>query len=329
VKGAVDLQDRFKREINYLRVSVTDRCNLRCRYCMPADGVALSGCRDVLTLEEIARLVACAAGLGVNKVRLTGGEPLVRKGLVKLVERIREIAGIAEIALTTNGILLSGHAGELKAAGLDRVNISLDTMNPRKFRYITRRGDLDRVREGIGAALAAGLAPVKLNMVVMKGFNDDEVLDFARLTLERPLHVRFVELMPIGESDREGFLPLSLVRERIAGHFGLIPRKNVPGNGPAEYCAIPGAMGSIGFIAAMSHRFCNHCNRLRLTTDGKLRPCLQKEAEVDVMPLLRNGADDGALREAFRRAAAAKPGGHDMELNGWGCQPRKMFQIGG
>jgi len=297
---------------------------------MPAEGVALSSCRDVLTLEEIARLVACAAELGVKKVRLTGGEPLVRKGLVKLVERIRGIAGIAEVALTTNGILLSGRAGKLKAAGLDRVNISLDTMNPRKFRYIARRGGLDRVREGIGAALAAGLTPVKLNMVVVKGFNDDEVLDFARLTLERPLHVRFVELMPVGESDGEGFLPLNVVRERIAGHFGALFRfEDVPGNGPAEYCAIPGAAGSIGFIAAMSHRFCNRCNRLRLTTDGKLRPCLQKEAEVDVMPLLRNGADDAALREAFRRAAAIKPAEHDMELNGWGCQPRKMFQIGG
>lgn len=323
------MQDCFQREINYLRVSVTDRCNLRCRYCMPEEGVVLKGYRDILSLEEIARLVSCAAELGIKKVRLTGGEPLVRRGLAGLVQLIGDVSGIEEIALTTNGMLLPRHAGELKAAGLDRVNISLDTMDPEKFRYITRSGILDRVLAGIEAALAAGLGPVKLNMVVVKGFNDDEILDFARLTLGRPLHVRFVELMPVGEGRGEGFLPLGEVRERIAAHFSLEPRHDLPGNGPADYYTIPGAAGRIGFIAAMSRRFCKSCNRLRLTTDGKIRPCLQKEIEVDVMRLLRSGADDAALREAFRQAAAVKPEKHDMELNGWGCLPRRMFQIGG
>lgn len=323
------MQDLFKREINYLRVSVTDRCNLRCRYCMPEDGVALSGCRDILTLEEIALLVAFAARLGVKKVRLTGGEPLVRRGLVDLVKQIRGISGIDEISMTTNGMLLSRFAGELKAAGLDRVNISLDTLKPERFRYITRRGDLDQAWQGIEAALAAGLEPVKLNVVVMENFNDDEILDFAGLTLEQPLHVRFVELMPVGESNGEGFFPINRVREKIAEHFGLEQQEKPAGNGPAEYYTIPGAEGSIGFIAAISHRFCGNCNRLRLTTDGKLRPCLQKEAEVDVKQLLLSGADDAALQEAFRQAVSIKPEKHDMDKNGWGCQPRKMFQIGG
>lgn len=321
--------DRFHRKIDYLRVSVTDRCNLRCRYCMPADGVALKDPGEILSLEEIARLVRCASELGVKKVRLTGGEPLVRKGLGSLVAQINAMPGVEEISLTTNGVLLARQAADLKAAGIDRVNISLDTMDKEKFRYVTRGGNVDMVWQGIEAALAAGLEPVKLNVVVIEGFNDDEILDFVRLALDRALHVRFIELMPIGESKGEGHVPVIRVQHEIKRHFVLQAGAGVTGGGPATYYTIPGARGSIGFIGALSKHFCSRCNRLRLTADGKLRLCLQKDLEVDLKKALRQGGDDTKLKQLFLHAVALKPKEHDMEINGWGNQPRNMFQIGG
>ena len=322
------MKDQFQREIDYLRVSVTDRCNLRCRYCMPEEGVILKGHKDILSLEEIAQVVSCAAELGIKKVRLTGGEPLVRKGFIGLVEEINAINGIEEISLTTNGILLAEYARKLKQAGLKRVNISLDTMDKEKFHHIPRHGNLDRVWQGINAALEEDLGPVKLNVVVVKDFNHDEILDFASLTKDRPLHVRFIELMPIGESSGKGFLPLKQVKEIIKDYYGMEEKEGVTGNGPSMNYTLPRAKGSIGFIGALSEHFCSKCNRLRLTADGKLRPCLQKDLEVDLRESLRKGKKSD-LKQIFAKTINIKPMEHDMELNGWGDQPRNMSQIGG
>jgi len=324
------MRDTYQREINYLRISVTDRCNLRCRYCMPETGVELKPAGEILTLEEIARLVGVAAELGVKKIRITGGEPLVRKGLPSLIAQIDEIPGIEEITLTTNGIFLARMAAELKNCGLDRVNISLDTLKPERFRYITRRGELNKVLEGIEQALKNGLTPVKLNVVVTRDFNLDEVVDFARLTTEYPLHVRFIELMPIGQSSGEGLVPSDEVKELISRVYLLQKEQGVPGNGPADYYQIPGAPGSIGLITAMSHNFCEQCNRLRLTADGRLRPCLEKNLEFDVKDLLRAGGSDEEIRQVFLQAVASKPEHHDLGLKGEDQKgTRNMFQIGG
>lgn len=324
------MRDTYQREINYLRISVTDRCNLRCRYCMPETGVKLKPAGEILTLEEIARLVGVAATLGVKKIRITGGEPLVRKGLPSLIAQIDEVPGIEEITLTTNGIFLARMAAELKNCGLDRVNISLDTLKPERFRYITRRGELNKVLEGIEQALKNGLTPVKLNVVVTRDFNLDEVVDFARLTTEYPLHVRFIELMPIGQSSGEGLVPSDEVKELISRVYLLQKGQGVPGNGPADYYQIPGAPGSIGLITAMSHNFCKQCNRLRLTADGRLRPCLEKNLEFDVKDLLRAGGSDEEIRQVFLQAVASKPEHHDLGLKGEDHKgTRNMFQIGG
>ncbi|HHX49982.1 MAG TPA: GTP 3',8-cyclase MoaA [Clostridia bacterium] len=325
------MEDSFHRQIDYLRISVTDRCNLRCRYCMPADGVHLKTHEEILSLEEIFRLVEVAVSLGFTKFRLTGGEPLVRKGLVSLVERMVSLDGVRDITMTTNGILLPQYAGELKKAGLKRVNISLDTLKKDRFAYITRIGQIERVYQGIEASLEAGLKPVKINVVVVRGFNDDEILDFAHLTRERPLHVRFIELMPIGESDGtavQKYVPVEEIKEILSRHDELLPAQ-VEGSGPADYVRLPESQGTIGFIGALSRHFCSTCNRLRLTAEGKLRPCLQKDVEFDLRTLLRQGVDQGVLRSVFLKALEQKPERHNMEIDGWGQQKRIMSQIGG
>lgn len=326
------MQDKFSRHINYLRISVTDRCNLRCIYCMPAEGVQCLPHAEILTIEEILAVVRAGVQVGIDKVRLTGGEPLLRRGILDLVAGLRDIPGINDLAITTNGLLLEQLAGELKAAGLNRVNISLDTLKPHRFSQITRGGDLNQVRRGIQAALEAGLHPVKLNTVAMRDFNQDELVDLARLSMEYPLHVRFIELMPVGASNtwaREKYMSNELTRALISEELGeLVEEKTTLGAGPARYSRLPGARGTIGFISAMSDHFCARCNRLRLTSTGQLRPCLFNRWEKDLKSVLRSGADQDSLIKIFRAAILEKPDGHDL-VPSWQRDDRLMSQIGG
>lgn len=324
------MEDTFQRQIDYLRISVTDRCNLRCRYCMPATGITMKTHEEILTLEEIFQVVKTATDLGFTKFRLTGGEPLVRKGLVTLIRKMASLPEIRDIALTTNGVLLPAQADQLKKAGLNRVNISLDTLRRERFRYITRVGDLEQVFQGMEAALQTGLTPVKINVVAVKGFNDDEILDFARLTMAKPFHVRFIELMPIGESqdfDQAKSLSIDHIKKTIAEEYELIPT-SLTGSGPAKYVKIPGGAGTLGFIGALSNHFCAQCNRLRLTADGKLRPCLHKNLEYDLKRVLRSGGGEEEIKAVFAQAIHHKPAQHSMEEEGW-QQERIMSQIGG
>jgi cyclic pyranopterin phosphate synthase len=309
------LSDSFQRPINYLRISVTDRCNLRCIYCMPADGIELTSHGDILSYEEIYTIAKAAAELGIDKLRITGGEPLVRLGLPQLIEMLAGIETINDIALTTNGVLLADYAAELKAAGLKRVNISLDTLKPDRFRQITRgHSELRQVLEGIEAAWKVGLEPVKLNMVVMSGINDDELIDFAAKTIDEGWNVRFIELMPVaGNGDSAPrFVSAGEMKERLAPLGKLEPCLPSVGNGPAKYFRLPGAKGTIGFITPVSEHFCFRCNRMRLTADGKLRPCLLSDYEIDLKTPLRSGISREGLKKLFEKAVAEKPLRHKL-----------------
>jgi cyclic pyranopterin phosphate synthase len=324
------ISDSFQRPINYLRISVTDRCNLRCIYCMPEEGVTLMSHRDILSYEEIYTVAKVAAGLGINKIRLTGGEPLVRLGLADLVKMLAGIDTIDDISLTTNGILLAQHAAELKKAGLRRVNVSLDTLKPERFGQITRCGKLEDTLEGIAAAHAAGLDPVKINMVVMAGINDDELTDFATKTIDDGWHVRFIEHMPVN-GDEPAFTRLFSVKEmrkRIETLGKLEPWKVEVGNGPAKYFRLPGAKGTIGFITPVTEHFCYQCNRIRLTADGKLRPCLLSEEEIDLREPLRSGASPDELKRLIEKAIAGKPESHHL-AEGKKQKGRPFSQVGG
>jgi cyclic pyranopterin phosphate synthase len=324
------LSDSFQRPINYLRVSVTDRCNLRCVYCMPAEGVALMSHNDILSYEEIHTVVRAAAEMGINKVRLTGGEPLVRAGLPELVRMITGIDTIDDLSLTTNGTLLADYATELKHAGLRRANISLDTLKPERFRQITRCGSLEDTLKGIEAAHTVGLSPIKINVVVMAGINDDELVDFAARTVSDGWHVRFIERMPVN-GDESGFIKLvsvSEMRKRIEALGTLEPCKVDVGNGPAKYYRLPGATGTIGFITPVTEHFCYRCNRLRLTADGKLRPCLLSEEEIDLREPLRSGASASELKTLIEKAVASKPKGHHL-AEGKKQKGRPFSQVGG
>lgn len=325
-------RDAYARPIQYLRVSVTDRCNLRCVYCMPEEGVPPLSHYDVLRYEEIVRIVRVAVEMGFVHVRLTGGEPLVRKGIVGLVEQLAAIPGLDDLSMTTNGILLARYAEPLARAGLSRVNISLDTLQPERFGQLTRWGRLEDVLEGREAALAAGLSPVKINTVVVRGMNDDEVVDLARLTLEPDWHIRFIEVMPLGQGvlwSGDGVVPSAEIRARVEAALGtLSPVPAEAGAGPARYYQLPGAKGTLGFISPVTEHFCQACNRLRLTSDGRLLPCLLSDMSIDLRTPLRAGADDEILRAIFQQAIIAKPRGHHLaetELP----QALPMSQIGG
>jgi cyclic pyranopterin phosphate synthase len=325
------LYDPFQRPINYLRISVTDRCNLRCVYCMPVGGIREVSHWDILSYEEIHTVVRAASALGINKVRLTGGEPLVRLGLSKLVEMLRGIEAIDDISLTTNGTLLGRYAAELQQSGLKRVNISLDTLKPDRFKTITRSdASLSDVLEGIEAARSVGLNPVKINVVVMAGVNDDEVLDFARKTISEDWHVRFIEFMPTAGVDNAAlhFVPMGKVKKQLERLGELAPCLPHVGNGPARYFRFPDSRGSIGYISPVSEHFCFSCNRLRLTADGKLRCCLLSDEEVDLRQPLRNGATSAELESLIKQAVAKKPLRHQL---GEGRLPlgRPMTQVGG
>jgi len=337
--------DAFGRRIDYLRISVTDRCNLRCVYCMPPDGVAWRPHDEVLTLEEIERFAAIAAGEGISKIRLTGGEPLVRLGIVDHVRRLRETTGIEAIALTTNATLLPKYAADLAEAGLKRINISLDTLDPEVYERVTRGGQIADALAGLEAAFDVGMDPVKLNVVVVRSLYQD-LLGFARMTLDRPLHVRFIEYMPVGEvgehsctsAEADGWteadhVPSDEILARLSaeglaaglGELAVLKRDDAPGGwGPARYYRFPGAKGTLGVISPLSHHFCGECNRLRLTADGKLRTCLFSDEEIDVRTILRTGTDDD-VRATIREALAAKPESHNQRLG----TLRRMSQIGG
>jgi len=320
--------DSFGRSINYLRISVTDRCNLRCIYCMPPEGVPQMPHGEILSYEEIRIIVQAATELGINKIRLTGGEPLVRADLPKLIKMLSRIGGIQELSLTTNGTLLKNYALELRQAGLSRINLSLDTLKPDRFRYITRLGRLKDVLEGISAAKKAGFDPIKINAVVMQGINDDEILDFARMTCEEGCHVRFIELMPF--KGMAEFVPSVEVRQRISLLGKLEPCPSITGNGPARYYRLAGAKGTIGFISPLTELpFCSRCNRIRLTPDGRLRPCLLGEDEIDLKMPLRNNASTEELRRLILKAVASKPEHHHLEGGNVRPVKRKMSQIGG
>jgi len=320
--------DSFGRSINYLRIAVTDRCNLRCIYCMPPEGVPQMSHSEVLSYEEIRAIVQAAVELGVNKVRLTGGEPLVRAELPKLVGMLSQIEGIEELSLTTNGAILKKHALELKQAGLLRVNVSLDTLKADKFRHITRLGKLNNVLDGIKAAKDAGFHPVKINTVVMRGINDDEILDFAKMTYEDSWHIRFIELMPFkGVTE---FVPSIELRQHINLLGELESCTPLAGNGPAKYYRLAGAKGTIGFISPLTEPyFCSQCNRMRLTPDGRLRPCLLGENEIDLKKSLRNNASIDKLKRLILQAVAFKPKHHPLIGDNFRLVKRKMSQIGG
>jgi GTP 3',8-cyclase len=326
-----EVRDGHGRIVDYIRVSVTDRCNLRCVYCMPPEGVDHIERSELLTFEEIARIVRVASRLGMWKVRITGGEPLVRKDLHVLVESLGGIPGITDICLTTNGLQLGRHAQILAGAGLHRVNVSLDSLRPERFREITRGGDLTRVIRGLEAAERAGLAPVRINVVILKGVNDDEIEDFARLTLSTNYHVRFIEWMPSGTDGawcRDGYMPLSEAKRLVSAVAPLDPV--VVGNGgPARYFRLKGASGLIGFISPLSQHFCGSCNRLRLTAEGKLRPCLFSDSEVDLRAPLRSGATDGDIEKILCQAVFAKPETYPATVHTGLCSLSSMSRIGG
>ena len=320
--------DSTRREIHYLRLSVTDLCNLRCRYCMP-DGVEKLEREAVLTYEEFLRLAALFAQCGIDTVRVTGGEPLVRKNVEQLVAGLKAIPGIRKVTMTTNGILLAQQLPALLAAGLDSVNISLDTLRPEVFRQITARDEFAAVQAGLQAALESGI-PVKLNCVPQAGVNEGELEDLAALAENRPLQVRFIEMMPIGYGAAMPCISGPELRQRFGRRWlELQPLTEAAfGDGPAVYYTVPGWQGSIGFIAAVHGKFCASCNRVRLTSQGFLRPCLASEAGCDLRALLRSGADDTQLLAAIRETIWAKPREHHFEDSSMPAT-RGMYRIGG
>jgi GTP 3',8-cyclase len=328
------LSDSFQRPINYMRVAITDRCNFRCIYCMPEHGVPWIPHPGILTYEELITVIKAGAELGIDRIRITGGEPLVRHGLVDFVRMVAAVPGMQDISLTTNGTFLAKYAADLKKAGLNRVNVSLDTLDPEKFRRICRSvekgGDLEAVLAGITAANEVGLKPVKINMVVMAGINDDEILDFARRTIDHEWHVRFIELMPYTGHDSQtpSGIPAREIKSRLDPLGKMEPFKHQRGNGPAKYYRFPDAKGTVGFITAISEHFCISCNRLRLTADGKLRPCLMSEKMIDLREPLRRGISSDALKDLIKEAVLAKPMEHHI-TDGMRPNDRPFCQVGG
>ncbi|MCZ7568056.1 MAG: GTP 3',8-cyclase MoaA [Ardenticatenaceae bacterium] len=327
------LRDRYGRRIDYLRISLIDHCNLRCVYCMPLHGLKFLRRQNLLTPGEIATIAQAGVQVGFRKIRLTGGEPTLRPDLVEIVERLADLqsSGLQTLALTTNGIKLPELAKPLKAAGLTRVNIHVDTVNPGSLRRLMRWGELEQIMAGIYAAEEAGLTPIKLNSVVMRGYNDDDVAELAALTLEHPWHVRFIETMPLGTQANEairGYVSSAEVRQRIeAVHSPLEPLYEGELRGEARMFRIRGARGEIGFISPVSEPYCDDCNRLRLTADGKIRLCLLTDHELDFREALHNGGPQ-TLRQLFIRAVTAKPVGHELR-RGISPAARGMSQIGG
>ena len=305
------MHDGFGRRVEYLRISVTDKCNLRCVYCMPVEGLPWLKREELLSYEEIAEVVRAMAGMGLRKLRITGGEPLVRRDLSTLVRKLRAVDGIEDIALSTNAVLLAEQAEELRAAGVDRLNVSLDSLRPERVDAISRRpGSAEAIFRGLDAAERAGFAPIKINCVVMRGRNDDEVADFAAITRERPWHVRFIEVMPTGADlgvSRDDFVSSDEILDAVGRIGALEPVAGPAGNGPARYFAFPGAAGTVGVITPMSHNYCGSCNRMRLTADGQLRPCLFGSIQTNLRDPLRRG---DPIEPLVRQTLRIKPERH-------------------
>ena len=324
------LIDTFGRRINYLRLSVTDRCNLRCSYCMPEGGVEKLAHSQVLSYADLLRISAEAVAAGIEKIRVTGGEPLVRKGILPFLARLSGLPGLKELVLTTNGLLLKDMAQGLRDAGVQRLNISLDSLRPEIFASITRGGDLGLVLAGIEAAELVGFPPHKINVVVMRGVNDSEILDFVRLTIDRPYAVRFIEYMPTcGDADwRALCVPGAEIMERIAGSFSIEDTQSSERSGPSRNFRVQGAPGSLGIITAMTGHFCDGCNRLRVTASGIAKGCLFSGEGVDLRPVLAAG-DDALLRREIQRIVSAKPGRHELTVQGVETAPFAMSRVGG
>ena len=335
------LIDNFGREISYLRVSITDRCNYRCIYCQSEKEFEFIPHQEILRFEEIVEIVQEAVNLGITKVRITGGEPLVREGIVNFIKQLRKIDRLEDISLTTNAFFLSEYAEKLKEAGLNRVNISLDSLQEEKYKKITRGGSLGKALKGISSALKAGLLPIKINTVLIRGINDDEVEDFVRLALDRPLNIRFIEFMPSGEEVinefKNKFISVQEIKEKLIRKYLLNPIKISTANGPAKYYQIKGGQGTIGFITALSQHFCKTCNRIRLTSEGKLRPCLFSNTEVDIKQAIRKlarGKSEGFLRkkiirDKLKEAVRLKPEGHKLNIKNQENLSFHMSRVGG
>lgn len=327
-------RDSFGRDINYLRMSLIDHCNLRCVYCMPLRGLSFVPSEELLSVDELATVACAAASIGFRRIRLTGGEPTLRADLVEIVRRIRAVPEITDISMTTNGILLPDLAGPLKEAGLSRINLHVDTLDPDHLARVMRFATLGPIRAGIDAAEAAGLVPIKLNAVVVRDYNEADVVELARLTMEREWHVRFVELMPLGGGECAAvalsqYVPNSETRGRIETALG--PLERLDGQDPSDESRnfrLPGGRGVVGFISPVSEPYCGTCNRMRLTADGKFHLCLLNDDELDVKPALRNGGGVEAVARILRRAVEQKPTGHRLE-QGVSTRNRSMFQLGG
>ena len=325
------LIDNYNRHLNYLRISITDRCNLQCRYCMPKDLIPKLSHDEILTYEEILRVVRTAVGLGISKVRITGGEPLVRKGVYEFLQRLTVTRGLKDVSLTTNGVLLKDNLEKILSAGISRINISLDSLNPTKYREITGYDEFDRVWQGIEKAHRMGFYPIKLNIVALRGINEDELVEMARLSFRYPFHIRFIEYMPIGRSD---FNPNSLllapeIKNRISELGNLLRIQEAEHDGPARRYQYQGAIGEIGFIPAISQHFCNKCNRLRLTASGQLRPCLLCDHQEDLKAAVRQGCSDRQLADIFIRAVRHKPADHNLVAKNAARVCGQMRAIGG
>ncbi|HIA26941.1 MAG TPA: GTP 3',8-cyclase MoaA [Planctomycetes bacterium] len=325
--------DQFDREIDYLRISVMDRCNLRCTYCMPLEGLRFLPPDELLTAEEISKIASAAIDVGFRKFRITGGEPTLRRDLVEIIAGIRSVAPDADLSMTTNGVLLPRLAADLASVGLDRVNIHLDSLDEKRVRQVMRRGELERFKAGIVAAEDAGLTPIKINTVVVAGVNDEDVVELARCTLDRPWHVRFIELMPMGEGESldvasDALVESSDVKEMI--EMALGPLEEVARTHLADECLnyrLADGRGIVGFISPVSNPFCASCNRMRLSADGRLLLCLLRDEEKDLRQILRRGGDLQELRSALLAAVEAKPVGHQLAM---GLGPRRrMHQVGG
>ena len=332
-----DMLDLHHRQINYIRLSITDKCNLQCIYCKPSRNLRQLERSQILSYEEILRLIRVAVGCGITKVRLTGGDPLVRRDVVSLLRSISQLDGVKDISLTTNGVLLEQMAAGLYEAGLHRINISLDSLNREKYRKITCQDRLDQVWQGIKTASEIGFSPIKINTVVIKGINDDEILNLARLSLTYPFHIRFIEFMPIGNHQlwqEKKFFSCLKIQKIITAYRPLIPststgHRHSLGDGPAQLFEFEGAPGKIGFISPMSDHFCSTCNRIRLTADGKLRSCLFSSQEMDIKAIMRSGGSDEDLRQLFIKAIENKPVGLDYsQFSAVKCS-RFMNSIGG
>lgn len=326
------LQDNFGRIIDYLRLSITDRCNLRCRYCMPESGVEALQHHDILSYEELLQISRIAISLGVRKLRITGGEPLVRRGLAGFIRQLRALDPDLELALTTNGLLLAEMAAELKDAGLNRLNVSLDSLKPERFREMTRRDGLAAVLAGLQRAAAVGFSPIKINMVPIRSVNDDEIEAFATLARDNPWEIRFIEYMPVSEGLDYGpaqRVSASEIVTRLQTLGRIETVDAAPGAGPANCYRIAGYRGQLGIIPAVSQHFCGECNRLRLTADGRLRPCLFSSEEIDLRTCLREGAGEEEIRDLLLQATGNKPSGHRIGSADFTPASRRMHGIGG